>query len=219
MRQASTFPLPSVELAAALVVGAALYYAFKHSQIADQTVAANPDLATYTGQDFFAPITETVSDTWNGTVDTFFSTVANVTGAQLSRGLRNNNPGNIRRTNTQWEGMSPTQNDPSYITFTTMIYGVRAMVRVLDNYRKRGLDTVRDIIGTWAPPNENNTEKYIQDVARKLGVGPDDGIDTADRDTMIELVHAITIHENSYDPNSDELVSAGIDAARTVAQI
>lgn len=44
----------------------------------------------------------------------------------MTRGLRNNNPLNIRRNNTKWQGLSATQTDKSFFQFKTMAYGYRA---------------------------------------------------------------------------------------------
>jgi hypothetical protein len=74
---------------------------------------------------------------------------------------------------------------------------------------------VRDFINRWAPPNENNTEAYIHNVAGPLGVSPDEAVDIEWRDVMHELVSAIICVEcagNPYDP-------ATIDEALTLAGV
>lgn len=92
------------------------------------------------------------------------------------RGLRNNNPLNIRRTATQWLELAPTQTDPEFCQFQTLEYGWRAAFRLLSNtyYAKYGLDTIRKIIGRWAPPIENNTAAYVAAVSQITGIPPDD---------------------------------------------
>ena len=75
-----------------------------------------------------------------------------------TRGLRNNNPGNIDKGRDEWEGQELPGDDPRFCTFTSMAYGCRALIRTLMTYRmKHGLSTVREIINRWAPPVENNT--------------------------------------------------------------
>ena len=91
----------------------------------------------------------------------------------MKRGLRNNNPLNIRRTATHWQGAREEQKDKSFVQFKTMAYGYRAAWKILQSYyehfcREDKPFTVRNIIGRWAPPNENDTEAYIQSVL-KLG--------------------------------------------------
>lgn len=64
---------------------------------------------------------------------------------QTPRGIRNNNPGNIRW-GDDWKGLVPKdqRTDKSFCQFTTPEYGIRAMIIILRNYqRKYGLDTVK----------------------------------------------------------------------------
>ena len=87
------------------------------------------------------------------------------------RGLRNNNPGNIRLTKTVWAGQIIPGTDRSFCQFQTMAYGYRAMLMTLRNYRrKHGCQTVADFIRRWAPPVENDTAAYIRSVCRTLQV-------------------------------------------------
>lgn len=130
---------------------------------------------------------------------------ASVTAPQNSgstsgaRGLRNNNPGNIRKSADKWQGLAPVQDDPAFFKFTSASFGVRALGKILQTYRnKYGLQNVRDIIGRWAPPNENNTTSYVNSVARALGVTADEPIDVYAR--LPDLAAAIIRHENGSNP-------------------
>lgn len=127
------------------------------------------------------------------------------------RGIRNNNPGNIRRTGTAWRGMSPQQPDPEYITFQSPVWGIRAMARILKNYRALyGLDTVAGIVSRWAPPSENNTAAYIASVSAAVGVDPDQPL-TADQ--LPALVAAMIYHENGQQPYSLNTIKEGVALA------
>lgn len=86
-----------------------------------------------------------------------------------TRGIRNNNPANIRR-GCNWKGLAETQTDKEFCQFTTMTWGVRALLITLRTYvTKYHLHTVREIITRWAPPSDgNNTEKYIEFVEKKV---------------------------------------------------
>ena len=65
----------------------------------------------------------------------------------MARGIRNNNPGNIRHGSSKWQGMSATQTDSEYIQFDDPVYGIRAIVKLLRNYQSRhGLNTIEEII-------------------------------------------------------------------------
>ena len=112
----------------------------------------------------------------------------------LPRGIRNNNPGNIRRNSIDWEGMQAIQNDSDFVQFDSPEYGFRAMARIIRSYERRGLVSVRDIISTYAPSTENHTAAYIDYVSQSLGVSPDEPLDL-DTD-MPGLIKAITIFEN-----------------------
>ena len=62
----------------------------------------------------------------------------------MTRGLRNNNPLNIRRNNTKWQGLSVTQTDKSFFQFKTMAYGYRAAFKTLQTYIFNKYDTDKD---------------------------------------------------------------------------
>lgn len=115
-----------------------------------------------------------------------------------ARGIRNNNPGNIRLGSDRWQGMSAVQTDGVFIQFDSMLYGIRALIKLLMNYyNKYGLMTVRDIISRWAPDNENNTTAYIKFVADYLGVEPDNVLNLkGDFKLYIKLAKAIALYEN-----------------------
>lgn len=140
------------------------------------------------------------------------------------RGIRNFNPGNIRHVKgTRWQGMSANQNDPAFVQFTGAQWGIRALARTLITYQdKHQLRTIRQIIGRWAPPNENNTESYIRQVATRVGVSPDTRIDVYDYRTMRVLVEAIVRHENGSGPlpegnwYGESLVNDGLHLAGIV---
>lgn len=113
------------------------------------------------------------------------------------RGIRNNNPGNLRITRDPWQGLAPIQQDPEFFTFSSMAYGVRAAaITLMTYYDRHGLRTVEDIIGRWAPPNENNTLAYVQSVAARMKRAPNEILDLQQHSTMRALLDAIFIHEN-----------------------
>ena len=130
-----------------------------------------------------------------------------------ARGIRNNNPGNIRHGSDVWQGMSRAQPDAAFVRFDSPVWGVRAMARVLMTYRNRyGLQTVRDIITRWAPPTENNTAAYVFAVSQGLGVDPDAPLQFPEQ--LPELVAEIIKHENGYQPYTMATIKAGIERAQ-----
>lgn len=118
----------------------------------------------------------------------------------LPRGIRNNNPLNIRRSKDQWKGLSKTQGDRSFCQFETLEYGWRAAFYLLTRtyYFKYRLYTVRAIVSRWAPPSENNTEAYIANVCRLTGIAPDEplGIPSDKPSRWMMLGLAMAIQEN-----------------------
>lgn len=86
-----------------------------------------------------------------------------------TRGIRNNNPANIRR-GCKWKGLIRQQKDREFCQFVTMKWGVRALLITLRTYVvKHHLHTVREIITRWAPPSDgNNTEAYIKFVEKEI---------------------------------------------------
>ena len=142
----------------------------------------------------------------------------------IPRGIRNNNPGNIRWSNDQWKGLIPKDqaSDNSFCVFRSPEYGIRAMARILRKYTtykgmpgvgKPNIDTVREIISRWAPAIENDTEAYIQSVASKLGTTANAPFDVYDNAIMLKLLKAIIMHENGQQPYSDVQIMSGINLA------
>lgn len=114
----------------------------------------------------------------------------------MTRGERNNNPGNIRLSPSAWKGETPGS-DPSFETFTDPLSGIRALAVLLKNYSaKYGADTVQKIITRWAPPSENNTAAYARAVAYALDVDVNAKINVNDPATLERLTAAIIQHEN-----------------------
>ncbi|MBC8953246.1 structural protein [Xenorhabdus sp. PB62.4] len=129
----------------------------------------------------------------------------------MTRGIRNHNPGNIRH-GDKWQGLRDIQTDKSFCQFVAPEYGIRAMLKILRNYeRKYGLNTIRQIISRWAPPNENNTEAYIAYVCKVVGVPSSIVIDVENVNTMSKLVKAIIQMENGQQPYSDAVITQAFE--------
>lgn len=114
-----------------------------------------------------------------------------VSSNKTPRGIRNNNPLNIRIGNV-WLGEVDNPTDRSFEQFKQMEYGIRAGFVILRRYiRRYGRDTIAEIVSAWAPANENNTQAYINSVSMKMGIAPDVHIKFEDRNTMCALVDAM----------------------------
>lgn len=125
-----------------------------------------------------------------------------------ARGLRNNNPGNIRINDDLFQGEIRPSKDKSFKQFTTMAYGYRAMFKILSNYYKNyKLDTIRKIISRWAPPKENHTEAYVKAVSDYAGIPADDPININDREQMIPIVAGMSKVENGVEANMPDVIT------------
>ena len=121
------------------------------------------------------------------------------------RGLRNNNPLNIRRAKEEWQGTATTQTDKEFVQFQSMAHGYRAVWRTLYTYYKRLRErkkhfTVENIIYRWAPPKENNTKRYIRTVLTLSGIGGQENLLPPDNvmgyERLSKLIAAMTVMEN-----------------------
>lgn len=127
--------------------------------------------------------------------------------AQAYRGIRNNNPGNIK-SGIAWQGA--VGDDGTFVIFDDDTWGLRAMAKDLTTkINSDGLTTIQDIISAYAPPSENDTATYIAAVASDTGFAPTDVL-TADPQTLHALIRAIANHENG-DQGSALIADADID--------
>lgn len=127
------------------------------------------------------------------------------------RGIRNNNPGNIRH-GARWQGMAEVQQDNAFITFESPKYGIRAMARVLNNYQKlHGISTIEGIISRWAPSTENDTGSYVNSVSKALNIPANQPLEVAS--VLPQLIPAIIKHENGKQPYSAAQIDQGIALA------
>ena len=122
------------------------------------------------------------------------------------RGIRNNNPGNLNFVGQA--GASLERPGGRFAAFGSAQDGLNALANQLDLYRRRGIDSVRSIIGKWAPPSENNTEAYIARVSKQMGVGADARLNLADPAVMSSIMDAIIRHENGQNPYGRDAIMA-----------
>lgn len=136
--------------------------------------------------------------------------------ATMPRGIRNNNPGNLVRNNTAWQGMAEQQSDERFVTFESPEYGIRAMARVLRTFGKKyNLRTIEQIISRWSPSSENETDAYIAHISQRLGISPNTPLDLNDDEILKNLLQVMIRHENGINPYNDETISKGIALERS----
>ena len=134
---------------------------------------------------------------------------------ELPRGIRNRNPGNVRRTQDKWQGLAAEQTDLAFFQFTSAPQGIRCLARILLNYQdKRGLRTVEKIINRWAPKSDDNpTEGYIKFVCRRAKVGRGTTLDLHRYEDLRPIVEAIIAFENDGYSYPDAVVDKGLTLA------
>ena len=134
---------------------------------------------------------------------------------KLPRGLRNNNPGNIRNNDSiNWQGevAATSKKDFTFEEFKDRASGYRALLKLLRNYNKLyGCQTIADYIRRWAPENVNNTIGYITRVSREMQVPTSYVPDPDEKSIMCAMAAAISQVENGVPAIMSE-VEAGWDA-------
>lgn len=127
---------------------------------------------------------------------------------------RNYNPLNIRATNIDWVGK--TGSNKGFEVFSNPEYGYRAAAKNLYKYNERdNLKSVRDIVSKWAPPNENNTNNYVDIVAKDLGVDPDADLGNLRSNPSLtkDLMKSMTKVEGSNNNFNDKHIENGVALA------
>lgn len=131
-----------------------------------------------------------------------------MTNSKIPRGIRNNNPLNIKIGNT-WLGEVTNPTDNEFEQFVHVCYGLRAGFILLKRYINRyKLNTIEKIISRWAPHNENNTRSYINQVARGMNITPDTPLLYEDKNRMCALVYEMVYVENGQHIQMSEIVAA-----------
>lgn len=138
-----------------------------------------------------------------------------------TRGIRNNNPGNLIITSNAWTGKLPVKQntDGKFEQFTSMEYGIRAMLKDVIHDINKGKNTVRKLISEYAPPSENNTAQYIKDVCQSIGTTADAKITVINATFLTLISKAIIKKENGTDANkvSDSQIKKAINMLGNVS--
>ena len=110
----------------------------------------------------------------------------------IARGIRNDNPLNIRHGKSQWVGMREKQTDKAFVQFTERKYGYRAAFVLMRGYITKGKDTIGKIIAKWAPSSDgNNTQSYINYVSRSTGIDASHLLRWEDKEELVEIVRSM----------------------------
>lgn len=142
------------------------------------------------------------------------ATAASQNFPRKTRGIRNNNPGNIKRSNSRWKGlalpMEMTEEQKSeqvFCVFKEAVWGIRAMCKILQTYRSRGAWSILDYVQIWAPKTDANpVENYARYIAEKLELDyRNDGLDLDDHETLLGMLQSMIYFENGQQPYDDSV--------------
>lgn len=116
---------------------------------------------------------------------------------KLPRGLRNNNPLNIRISGTPWQGKIEPNTDGLFEQFSSLEFGIRAALVNIRTYIKRyRINNVQSIISRWAPSSDgNNVKAYIEVVCNKAQLTPTKILKYNDKNKLCRLVWAMAFVE------------------------
>ncbi len=111
-----------------------------------------------------------------------------------ARNVSNNNPGNIK-----FRGQpGAIGQDRGFAIFDTPENGLYNVARQLQLYNQRGKTTIEELVSVYAPPSENDTNRYIKFLSGRLKVKADTKLDFSDPAQMEALLRAILIQENGH---------------------
>lgn len=142
-----------------------------------------------------------------------------------NRNYRNNNLGNLVFANQEGAALEApnAKGEQRFARFNTPEEGIRALANQVSSYYNgtsaaagyQKLQTVSSIISKWAPPKENNTNQYIDNVSKYLGVSPNEKIDVSNPEVMTQLVRAIATKEGGNPAVNNEFIKNALGAFNT----
>lgn len=90
--------------------------------------------------------------------------------AKLPRGIRNNNPGNLR---AGYGLKKEVPKQDGFAHFESVLDGLQSMAALtFDYYHLHGRRTLKTFIGHYAPSSENDVTAYVRGVGLRLAISP-----------------------------------------------
>ena len=130
---------------------------------------------------------------------------------KLPRGIRNNNPLNIRQTTPSQGWRGETGDDGEFVIYSDPKFGYRAAFKILKSYARRDVVTLSAIVARWAPKKENDTKAYIDFVSKRTGFHKKKNIRT--RMEKMKLIEAMAYFENGRKAHAFRILEQGYDLA------
>lgn len=139
-------------------------------------------------------------------------TVANKPGTSVAE--RHNNPGNLVFAGQRGATVGETVAGHTFAKFQSTEEGVAALYRQLQLYQKRGIDTLTEIMGVYAPEGANNTGAYIKALSKSTGLDPNQQLNFGDPATAAAMIRGISQHEAGRAYLNDQQILSGISMAQ-----
>lgn len=146
-------------------------------------------------KDLFSIGSKKIKDWYSGgRITPVDPTPADVTAKGRTIADRFNNPGNLR-----WAEGYGTHNTKSgkFAVFPTLDEGVLAATKQLQIYGSKGINNVKDIVKTWAPSNENDTDAYIRHVVKSTKFSENEKLNLNDPAVLAKLISAMATKEGA----------------------
>jgi hypothetical protein len=139
-------------------------------------------------------------------------TVANKKGGTVAE--RHNNPGNLVFAGQRGASKGETVAGHTFAKFKSTEEGIAALYRQLQLYQQRGIDTLAEVMGVYAPEGANNTNAYIKALSKSTGLDPNQQLNFGDPATAAAMIRGISQHEAGKSYLNDQQILSGINMAQ-----
>lgn len=117
------------------------------------------------------------------------------------RSVRNNNPGNIVKSPSAWEGKIEGS-DTRFETFTNWGYGTRALIYLIRKYLTTGRNTVDTFLQSWAGVDASSA--YGQFLIDELRIAPGTQIQPS-KENINRIAKAVSRFEGNCTVSNENL--------------
>jgi hypothetical protein len=141
----------------------------------------------------------------------------------MKRGIRNNNPGNIKRGDA-WRGLAqPSEmrnfqvSERVFCVFKEPEWGIRAIAKILSRYQSEyGLKTPEAMIARWAPQSDNNdVGAYAKFVANSMDIETNDAFEFSKEEKAMKMIGAMIRMENGKQPYLEVQIETALSLSAT----
>ena len=139
-------------------------------------------------------------------------TTANSKGGTVAE--RHNNPGNLVFAGQRGATKGETVAGHTFAKFKSTEEGISALYRQLQLFQQRGVDTLTEVMGVYAPKESNDTAAYIKALSKSTGLDPNQQLNFGDPATAAAMIRGISQHEAGKSYLNDQQILSGINMAQ-----